>query len=52
MSLYFMRRAHEAWNLPTPPDFVTFAKKMQLGGFFYRASARPKEVNIESDDGL
>ena len=41
-------RAHEAWNLPTPPDFVTFAKKMQLGGFFYRSSARPKEVRIDS----
>ena len=43
----YTHRAHEAWNLPTPPDFVTFAKKMQLGGFFYRSSARPKEVKLE-----
>lgn len=26
--------AHEAFALPTPPDLVTFGKKMQLGGFF------------------
>ncbi|CAM6001219.1 unnamed protein product [Sphagnum balticum] len=26
--------AHEYWNLPEPPDFVTFAKKMLTGGFF------------------
>jgi 4-aminobutyrate aminotransferase / (S)-3-amino-2-methylpropionate transaminase len=28
--------AHEAWGLSDPPDFVTFSKKMQIGGFFYR----------------
>jgi 4-aminobutyrate aminotransferase-like enzyme len=22
--------AHEAWQLPTPPDAVTFSKKMQV----------------------
>ncbi len=26
--------AHEQLALPTPPDLVTFGKKMQLGGFF------------------
>lgn len=25
---------HEQLNLPTPPDFVCFGKKMQMGGFF------------------
>ena len=29
--------AHEQLNLPTPPDMVTFGKKMQLGGFFSNA---------------
>ena len=48
MSHVHVCRAHQAWDLPTPPDFVTFAKKMQLGGFFYRASARPKEVGPSS----
>jgi len=27
--------AHEAWNLPTPPDIVTFSKKFQIAGYFY-----------------
>ncbi|EEB08288.1 4-aminobutyrate aminotransferase [Schizosaccharomyces japonicus yFS275] len=27
--------AHEAWNLPYPPDMVTFSKKFQVAGFFY-----------------
>jgi 4-aminobutyrate aminotransferase/(S)-3-amino-2-methylpropionate transaminase len=26
--------AHEAWDLPRPPDMVCFGKKMQMGGFF------------------
>lgn len=26
--------AHEHLDLPTPPDMVTFGKKMQMGGFF------------------
>lgn len=26
---------HEHFNLPTPPDIVTFSKKMQLGGYFH-----------------
>ncbi|KAH6986422.1 aminotransferase class-III-domain-containing protein [Ilyonectria sp. MPI-CAGE-AT-0026] len=27
--------AHEHWNLPTPPDMVTFSKKAQAAGYFY-----------------
>ena len=27
--------AHELWNLETPPDFVTFAKKMLTSGFYH-----------------
>ena len=30
--------AHEHWNLETPPDFVTFSKKMQASGFYHKAS--------------
>lgn len=26
---------HEHFNLPSPPDIVTFSKKMQLGGYFH-----------------
>lgn len=29
--------AHEHWNLETPPDIVTFAKKMNSAGFYYRS---------------
>ncbi|KAM3546889.1 hypothetical protein ARSEF1564_000202 [Beauveria bassiana] len=28
--------AHEHWDLPTPPDMVTFSKKAQAAGFYYR----------------
>jgi len=27
---------HEQWDLHSPPDFVTFAKKMQSCGFYMR----------------
>lgn len=30
--------AHEHWGLETPPDIVTFAKKMQAAGFYYRSN--------------
>ncbi|KAG0152468.1 hypothetical protein CROQUDRAFT_649891 [Cronartium quercuum f. sp. fusiforme G11] len=33
--------AHEAWNLDTPPDFVTFSKKMQAAGFYHAPETRP-----------
>ena len=35
---------HEHFNLETPPDVVTFSKKMQLGGYFHSTSFRPKEA--------
>lgn len=35
--------AHEHWNLPTPPDMVTFSKKAQAAGFYFgRHELRPK----------
>ncbi|PLB37994.1 4-aminobutyrate transaminase gatA [Aspergillus candidus] len=27
--------AHDHWNLPTPPDMVTFSKKAQAAGYYY-----------------
>jgi 4-aminobutyrate aminotransferase/(S)-3-amino-2-methylpropionate transaminase len=35
--------AHEAWELPEPPDMVTFSKKMQIGGFYLREGFSPPE---------
>jgi len=32
--------AHEQWNLPHPPDYVTFAKKMAATGFYHTAETR------------
>lgn len=34
---------HEYFNLPSPPDVVTFSKKMQLGGYFHSSEFGPKE---------
>jgi len=36
--------AHEHWDLPIPPDFVTFAKKMQVGGFYFHEKFLPKQA--------
>lgn len=36
--------AHEAWNLPTPPDMVTFSKKFQAAGFFLSPRLRPTQA--------
>jgi 4-aminobutyrate aminotransferase / (S)-3-amino-2-methylpropionate transaminase len=33
---------HEHWDLTTPPDIVTFAKKMQIAGYFTTAEYEPK----------
>jgi len=33
--------AHEVWNLPKPPDVVSFSKKMMTGGYFYADEFRP-----------
>jgi len=32
--------AHEQWNLSSPPDMVTFAKKMQSAGFYLQKDLR------------
>lgn len=34
--------AHEHWNLDSPPDIVTFAKKAQTSGFFAKKELMPK----------
>lgn len=31
-------RAHESWQLPEPPNYVTFAKKLLTGGFYYSSN--------------
>jgi len=36
--------AHEHWNLQTPPDVVTFSKKMQAAGFFHNLSLRAPQA--------
>lgn len=35
--------AHQSWELPEPPDIVTFSKKMQLGGYYFREDLFPAE---------
>ncbi|XP_017777077.1 PREDICTED: 4-aminobutyrate aminotransferase, mitochondrial [Nicrophorus vespilloides] len=32
---------HEHFNLETPPDIVTFSKKMQIGGYFHNLEMQP-----------
>ncbi|XP_043676373.1 4-aminobutyrate aminotransferase, mitochondrial [Vespula pensylvanica] len=34
---------HEHFNLNSPPDLVTFSKKMQLGGYYHREDLKPKQ---------
>ncbi|KAH8299314.1 hypothetical protein KR044_000346, partial [Drosophila immigrans] len=34
---------HEHFNLDSPPDVVTFSKKLQLGGYFHNDDFVPKE---------
>ena len=46
VSLLF--RAHEHWNLPEPPSIVAFAKKMLVGGYYFRDDFLPKQVNCIS----
>jgi 4-aminobutyrate aminotransferase/(S)-3-amino-2-methylpropionate transaminase len=38
---------HEIWDLETPPDMVTFAKKFQISGVFLRKEAVPDNVSPE-----
>uniref|UniRef100_A0A0G4HKV8 Gamma-amino-N-butyrate transaminase n=1 Tax=Chromera velia CCMP2878 TaxID=1169474 RepID=A0A0G4HKV8_9ALVE len=33
--------AHEAWELPSPPDMVTFSKKALTGGFYFQEKWKP-----------
>lgn len=35
--------AHTAFELPSPPDIVTWSKKFQLGGLHYRSDLLPPE---------
>lgn len=35
---------HEHFDLPTPPDVVTFSKKMQLGGYFHSDDYLPPQA--------
>ena len=32
--------AHEKWNLSTPPDFMSFSKKMQAAGWYHNIETR------------
>jgi 4-aminobutyrate aminotransferase/(S)-3-amino-2-methylpropionate transaminase len=36
---------HEYWDLETPPDIVTFAKKFQVSGLFVNPEFMPKNLN-------
>lgn len=36
--------AHEHWDLPHSPDIVTFSKKVQSGGFYYKKELRPSQA--------
>ena len=35
--------AHEHFNLPHAPDVMTFAKKMHIGGYYFRAELKPNQ---------
>jgi len=35
-------RAHEAWDLDEPPEYVTFGKKMQIGGYYQLSGCGPR----------
>ena len=37
-------RAHELWNSVESPDIVTFSKKFQVAGYFFKPYLKPKEV--------
>lgn len=38
--------AHEHFNLPHSPDIMTFAKKMQVGGYYYQSKLNPEAYRI------
>lgn len=33
------------WDLPSPPDFLSFSKKAMTGGFYHTEELRPHEAN-------
>jgi len=35
---------HQHWDLPTSPDMITFAKKMLIGGFYFKEEFLPKHT--------
>ena len=35
---------HETWNLPEPPDLMSFSKKMQIGGYYCREAFHPADA--------
>lgn len=35
---------HEYFNLDSPPDIVTFSKKMQLGGYYHTLEMKPAQT--------
>ena len=37
-------QAHEHWDLDSPPDIVTFSKKMQAAGFYHNLNLRPAQT--------
>ena len=37
------------WGLPSPPDMVTFSKKLQVGGYYSVPGLYPKEVGGQPD---
>lgn len=38
---------HEHFNLPSPPDMVTFSKKMLIGGYYYTDEMSINEVKVK-----
>jgi len=37
---------HEMWDLPRPPDVMTFSKKMMTGGYYFTEDIMHKEASI------
>jgi hypothetical protein len=37
--------AHEHWDLPEPPDIVSFSKKAMTGGFFFKEEYKATDVS-------
>ena len=37
---------HETWDLPRPPDVMTFCKKMMTGGFYFTEELMHPEASV------